>query len=88
MFIACIGYVSYGVFPWIPLHSVIADIVDNGQPVPQNYSVEVLPYFEIWTRDSNDTRHRPNRRCNIPDGYILLHSAKREDLLSCIYTAR
>jgi hypothetical protein len=35
MSIVCIGYVSYGVFPWIPLHSVIADIGNNGNFVPQ-----------------------------------------------------
>jgi hypothetical protein len=33
MFIACIGYVSYGVLPWIP--PVIADIGDNRPPPPQ-----------------------------------------------------
>jgi hypothetical protein len=34
MFIACIGYVSYGVLPWIPFHAVIAVISDNGHLPP------------------------------------------------------
>jgi hypothetical protein len=34
MFIACIGYVSYAVFTWILLRSVIADMCNNGHPVP------------------------------------------------------
>jgi hypothetical protein len=34
MLIACIDYMSYGVLPWIPLHSVIVDIDDNGHPFP------------------------------------------------------
>jgi hypothetical protein len=33
MFIAYIGFVSYGVFPWILIHSVIADIADNMLPI-------------------------------------------------------
>jgi hypothetical protein len=33
-FIMCTGYVSYGVLLRIPLHSVIADIRNKGQPVP------------------------------------------------------
>jgi hypothetical protein len=34
MFDARIGYVSYGVLPWILIHSVVADIGDNGRPAP------------------------------------------------------
>jgi hypothetical protein len=34
MFTECIGYESYGVLSRVPLHSVIADIGDNGHPVP------------------------------------------------------
>jgi hypothetical protein len=34
MFILCIGYVSYSVLPWIPLHWVTADIDNNGHPLP------------------------------------------------------
>jgi hypothetical protein len=33
MFIACIGYESSGVRPWIPFHLVVADIVDNGRAI-------------------------------------------------------
>jgi hypothetical protein len=33
-FIACTGYVSYGVLLRIPLHSIIVDTRDNGHPVP------------------------------------------------------
>jgi hypothetical protein len=34
MLIACTGYVTYGVLPWIPLHSLMADIGDNGHRAP------------------------------------------------------
>jgi hypothetical protein len=33
MSIVCIGYVSYGVLPWILPHSFTVDIGDNGRPV-------------------------------------------------------
>lgn len=45
MFVACIGCVSYGVVPWICLHSVITDVDVNG-PSPQlvRYNKDLL-YF-------------------------------------------
>jgi hypothetical protein len=32
VFLSCIACVSFDVFLWIPLHSVIADIGNNGPP--------------------------------------------------------
>jgi hypothetical protein len=36
VFIACIDYIYYGVLPWVPLHSVVADIGDYGHPTPSS----------------------------------------------------
>jgi hypothetical protein len=53
MFIACLGYVSYGVLPWIRLRPVLADIGDNCHPPPPTvrYNEGLLYYSEIsWIR--------------------------------------
>jgi hypothetical protein len=49
-----IGFVSYGLLPGIPLHSVIVDIGDDGHPVPPPSLVhynEELEYFELKRKE-------------------------------------
>jgi hypothetical protein len=53
MFIACTGYLSYGVLSWILLHSVKADANDKAHPVCYNEGLMYLKKFYTMANESN-----------------------------------
>jgi hypothetical protein len=63
MFIAFIGYASYGVFLWIFLHSVIADIGDNEQPAPPP-PFTLVCYNEGLLYSTLETRSPAHKPCS------------------------